>query len=63
MLKKPQQEAEAPETEQYLKSEFDKFAEEFSEKGELSADSFTELEKMGYPKKWWRHTFKGMQAY
>ncbi len=29
---------------------FDKYAEEFSGKGELSPDSFTELEKMGYPK-------------
>lgn len=29
---------------------FEKYAEEFSGKGELSPDSFTELEKMGYPK-------------
>jgi hypothetical protein len=29
---------------------FDKYADEFSGKGELSPDSFAELEKMGYPK-------------
>ena len=42
--------------------EFNKFAEEFSEKGELSADSFSELEKMGYPKEMVETYIKGMQA-
>ena len=42
--------------------EFNKFAEEFSEKGELSTDSFSELEKMGYPKEMVETYIKGMQA-
>ena len=46
----PQQEAEATETEQSPAPQFDKYAEEFASNGELSADSFSELEKMGYPK-------------
>lgn len=41
---------------------FDKFAEEFADKGELSSDSFTELEQMGYPREMVETYIKGMQA-
>ena len=41
---------------------FDKFAEEFSSKGELSSDSFAELEQMGYPKEMVETYIQGMQA-
>lgn len=54
-------EEQAP-AEEVTQVEFNKFAEEFSEKGELSADSFTELEKMGYPKEMVETYIKGMQA-
>lgn len=40
---------------------FDKFAEEFSQSGELSQDSFTELENMGYPREMVETYIKGMQ--
>lgn len=56
----PQQE-QAP-TEEIQQVEFNKYAEEFSQKGELSPDSFTELEKMGYPKEMVETYIKGMQA-
>ena len=55
------QQEQAP-AEEIPQVEFNKFAEEFSEKGELSADSFTELEKMGYPKEMVETYIKGMQA-
>lgn len=42
--------------------QFDKFAEEFASSGELSADSFTELEGMGYPKEMVDTYLKGLQA-
>jgi hypothetical protein len=41
---------------------FDKFAEEFSNSGSLSDDSFTELEGMGYPREMVETYIKGMQA-
>jgi len=41
---------------------FDKFAEEFAQQGELSSDSFTELEQMGYPREMVETYIKGMQA-
>ena len=41
---------------------FDKFAEEFSSKGELSSDSFAELEQMGYPKEMVETYIQGMKA-
>lgn len=40
---------------------FDKFAEEFSQAGELSDDSFAELESMGYPREMVETYIKGMQ--
>ena len=55
-------EAEAAETEQSPAPEFDKYAEEFANSGELSADSFTELEKMGYPKEMVETYIQGLQA-
>ena len=58
----PQQEAEATETEQAPAPQFDKYAEEFASSGELSADSFSELEKMGYPKEMVDTYIKGLQA-
>ena len=42
--------------------QFDKFAEEFASSGELSSDSFTELESMGYPKEMVDTYLKGLQA-
>jgi len=57
-----QPEAEAAETEESPAPEFDKFAEEFANSGELSADSFTELEKMGYPKEMVDTYIKGLQS-
>ena len=56
---KPEEQAPAEEIPQV---EFNKFAEEFSQKGELSTDSFSELEKMGYPKEMVETYIKGMQA-
>ncbi len=58
----PQQEAEATETEQSPAPQFDKYAEEFANSGELSADSFSELEKMGYPKEMVETYIQGLQA-
>ena len=58
----PQQEAEATETEQSPAPQFDKYAEEFASSGELSADSFSELEKMGYPKEMVETYIQGLQA-
>ena len=58
----PQQEAEATETEQSPAPQFDKYAEEFANNGELSADSFSELEKMGYPKEMVDTYIQGLQA-
>ena len=58
----PEQEAEAGETEQSPAPQFDKFAEEFAQSGELSADSFTELEGMGYPRDMVETYIKGMTA-
>lgn len=42
--------------------EFNKYADEFAQKGALSDDSFSELEKMGYPKEMVETYIKGMQA-
>ena len=58
----PEQAAEAGETEQSPAPQFDKFAEEFASSGELSADSFTELENMGYPKEMVETYIQGLQA-
>ena len=41
--------------------QFDKFSEEFASSGELSADSFDELGKMGYPREMVETYIKGMQ--
>ena len=57
-----QPEAEAAETEQSPAPQFDKYAEEFANSGELSADSFSELEKMGYPKEMVDTYIQGLQA-
>ena len=51
--------AEAPTSEAPV---FDKFATEFADKGELSSESFTELEQMGYPKEMVETYIKGMTA-
>ena len=55
-------EAEANETEQSPAPQFDKYAEEFATSGELSADSFSELENMGYPKEMVDTYIKGLQS-
>ena len=54
--------AEAAETETAPAPQFDKFADEFAQSGELSADSFTELEAMGYPREMVETYIKGMQS-
>lgn len=41
---------------------FDKFSEEFADKGSLSDDSIAELEKMGYPKEMVDTYLKGLQS-
>jgi len=41
---------------------FEKFSEEFASSGELSADSFTELENMGYPREMVETYINGMNA-
>jgi len=56
------EQAEAAETETAPAPQFDKFAEEFTQSGELSADSFTELEAMGYPREMVETYIKGMQS-
>lgn len=56
------EQAEAAETETAPAQQFDKFAEEFTQSGELSADSFTELEAMGYPREMVETYIKGMQS-
>ena len=56
------EQAEAAETETAPAPQFDKFAEEFTQSGELSADSFTELEAMGYPREMVETYLKGMQS-
>lgn len=65
-LSAPKDEVDAPETEVEPQTSepvsFDKFAEEFASSGELSEDSFTELEKMGYPKEMVETYIKGMQS-
>lgn len=48
-----------------LKSEavdFSRFSTEFAEKGTLTDDSYSELEKMGYPKEMVETYIKGMQS-
>ena len=55
-------EAEATETEQSSSPQFDKYADEFANSGELSADSFSELENMGYPKEMVDTYIKGLQS-
>ena len=56
------EQAEAAETEASPAPQFDKFAEEFAQSGELSADSFTELEGMGYPRDMVETYIQGLQA-
>ena len=56
------EQAEVAETETSPAPQFDKFAEEFAQSGELSADSFTELEAMGYPRDMVETYIKGMTA-
>jgi hypothetical protein len=56
------EQAEEAETEASPAPQFDKFAEEFAQSGELSADSFTELEAMGYPRDMVETYIKGMTA-
>lgn len=61
---KDEQAADTSEEEQPEKSSgpvFDKFADEFAQSGELSDDSFTELENMGYPREMVETYIKGMQ--
>jgi hypothetical protein len=62
----PQDQSETPEAEaETPKGEpvsFSKFADEYSSGGELSADSFTELEGMGYPREMVETYIKGMQS-
>jgi hypothetical protein len=41
---------------------FDKFSTEFAEKGQLTDESFSELEKMGYPREMVETYIKGMQS-
>ena len=65
-LSAPKDEADAPNAEAEPQTSepvsFDKFAEEFASSGELSEDSFTELEKMGYPKEMVETYIRGMQS-
>ena len=42
--------------------QFDKFSEEFASSGELSNESFAELEQMGYPREMVETYIKGMQS-
>lgn len=49
------------ETPENTSPSFDKFADEFAEAGQLSDDSFTELESMGYPRDMVETYIKGMQ--
>lgn len=41
---------------------FDKFSEEFASSGELTSESYTELEAMGYPREMVETYIKGMQS-
>lgn len=50
---------DAPQTEA---PQFGKFSEEFASSGELAAESYTELEGMGYPKEMVETYIKGMQS-
>ena len=64
-LSSPQENASETDVAEQPQSEapvFDKFATEFADKGELSTDSFSELEKMGYPKEMVETYIKGMTA-
>lgn len=57
--------AEETKPEEPPKSEpqnFDKFSTEFAEKGQLTDESFSELEKMGYPREMVETYIKGMQS-
>lgn len=58
---KDAEEADAPEV-TASEPQFDKFAEEYSSKGELSDDSFAELEKMGYPREMVETYIEGMRS-
>ena len=54
-------EAETPEPTQ-VTQQFSKFSEEFANSGKLSDDSFSELEKLGYPKDMVEAYIRGVQA-
>jgi hypothetical protein len=58
----PNEQAAETETPQSEPVSFTKFADEYAEAGELTADSFTELEGMGYPKEMVETYIKGMQS-
>jgi hypothetical protein len=55
-------EADSTESKQTGPLSFDKFHSEWSEKGELSEDSFSELEKMGIPREYVNRYIEGMAA-
>lgn len=56
------EETEAGESPKSEPQNFDKFATQFAEKGELDDESFAELEKMGYPREMVDTYIKGLQA-
>ena len=58
----PNEQAAETETPQSEPVSFTKFADEYAEAGELTADSFTELEGMGYPKEMVETYINGMNA-
>jgi len=64
-MSSPQEEAEAQGQDEVKSSEavsFTKFSEEYEAGGELSPESFTELEGMGYPREMVETYIKGIQA-
>ena len=61
----PQEQTETQGQDEVKSSEpvsFSKFADEYETGGELSSDSFTELEGMGYPREMVETYIKGMQS-
>ncbi|MDA8645294.1 hypothetical protein N9L46_02590 [Amylibacter sp.] len=58
----PNEEAAEGDTPQSEPVSFTKFANEYAEVGELTTESFTELEGMGYPKEMVETYIKGMQS-
>jgi len=64
-MSSPQEETEAQGQDEVKSSEavsFTKFSEEYEAGGELSPESFTELEGMGYPREMVETYIKGIQA-